>query len=166
MSTDALTAIGVVRTFLTTDIMPVVPKAAASELRAAVKLLETAATELADRHGSVRAETDDLIGFCARAGTLLGLDSVSAEAAAQARRAQAEPSGPALELLWADARSLTTTVLPRLQDQATASDEARFLLKHLYRCLGEHARSRLAWQSVFPAAASNPGAEEPPKGYA
>lgn len=166
MSIDALAALGVVRTFLTTDIVPLVPEASAGELRAAVKLLETAAIELADRHGSVRAETVDLIGFCARAGMLLGLDSVSSQATAQARRAQAEPSGPALELLWADARSLATSVLPRLQDQAAASDEARSLLKHLYRCLGGHARSRLVWQSVFPAAGGNPGAEEPPKGYA
>lgn len=165
MSIDALAALGVVRTFLTTDIVPLVPKASASELRAAVKLLETAAIELADRHGSVRAETGDLIGFCARAGTMLGLDSVSSEAAAQGRRAQAEPSGPALELLWSDARSLATTVLPPLQDQAAASEEARCLLKELYRCLGDHARSRLAWQSVFSAASSKPGGEESPKGY-
>ncbi len=166
MSIDALATLEVVRTFLTTDIMPVVPKESAGELRAAVKLLETAAIELADRHGSVRVETDDLIGFCAQAATLLGLASVASEATAQACRAQAEPSGPALELLRADARSLCAAVLPRLQDRAAESDQARSLLKHFYRCLGDHARSRLTWQSVFPATTSNPGAEEPRKGHA
>ncbi|MCV7410624.1 hypothetical protein AWC05_20585 [Mycobacterium florentinum] len=166
MSIDALAALGVVRTFLSADIVPVVPEASAGELRAAVKLLETAAIELADRHSSVRAESVDLIGLCARAATLLGLDTVSLEATAQGRRTQAEPSSPAMELLWADARSLTTTVVSRLQDQATASEQARCLLRQFYRCLGDHARSRLAWQSVFPAAGSNTGVEEPLKGGA
>ncbi|MBF6556339.1 MAG: hypothetical protein IVW52_09230 [Acidimicrobiales bacterium] len=152
-----LATLATVRQFLT-DLVPEVSGERAGEVRAAVKLLETAEIELNVRHNSLTTETDDLIGYCREIGPLVGRRETAATCEQLAQRLRAgATSMTALDELWRDTRSLTTSLLTALQriesDPATSQAEQRAaadLLERVYGCLGAHARSRLSWQSVFP----------------
>jgi hypothetical protein len=157
MTIDGLSTVASVRAFLVAEVLPAVPRELAGELRAAVKLLATAETELDVRHASLSAETRDMIAHCAEAARLLGLQNAGA---ACERLAAARTDGATLTEVgrrWGEARELSSSILPALQrreSDPTATDTdrgaARELLRRFYACLTGHARARLGWQSVFP----------------
>ena len=155
---DGLTTLVAVSRFLTAEVLPAVPRELAGEIRAAVKLLETAGTELNDRQRSLTAETRDLIGHCADIARVLDLaDAASRCAQLSSGTEDADGTLTVLERIWNEARSLTTSLIVALQQRDLDPDLAhtvreahRELLARVYGCLAGYARSRLTWQSVFP----------------
>jgi hypothetical protein len=152
-----LATLATVSAFLAGDVLPVVPKELTGEVRAAVKLLETAARELDERYHSVTTEIRDLLDRCADIAGALGLDD-SASACARLRQEAGSSDGTltGLEAVRRKARSLTSALIVALHQAefgdgitATQRDAHRALLFRTYACLARHPRSRLSWQSVF-----------------
>lgn len=144
---DTLDQIG---RFLTTEVVGAVPAELAGEVRAAVKLLRTAATELNNRHVLVRAETDELLALIDEALVYLPSSLFVDECATlRARAATSDASLREMDQLLGAVYAVTTRVITALQ-RAPRSPGAARALDGLYAALGRHAESRLPWQAVFP----------------
>jgi aminoglycoside phosphotransferase (APT) family kinase protein len=163
-SYDGSATLATVSTFLTDDVLPAVPNELTGEVRAAVKLLETAAREFDQRYRSVTAETRELLDRGTDIGNALGLADAVSACARLRRRAESSRAGLIeLDEVCGAARALTSSLIVALQtaeldDGTTAArrEAHRELLASTYACLVEHPRSRLSWQSVFPAASPRP----------
>jgi hypothetical protein len=160
---DGLETLARVRAFLCEQIVPSVPGELASEVRAAVKLLDTAAIELNQRHALLLAELADSIDYCQRAAQLVGRPD-STQTWLAACRTLAERAGePGLDLrgldgVLRDVRALGSTLLVELgkHQRASGAETAGELAAEFCACLGDHARRRLAWQAVFPVSPDSP----------
>lgn len=156
---DGLATLDAVRAFLAERVAPSVPGELAGDLRAVVKLLETSGLELNERQVRLRAELTDLLGYADRIIRLFGLEPHGPVLLALFRRAeQPELDLRGLDALWRDARALCAALLVELRQfrdlpdtPADARDAATQLAAEFCACLGEHARARLPWQSVFPS---------------
>lgn len=168
-SFDGFATLATVCGFLTGDVLPAIPRELAGEVRAAVKLLETAATEFNDRPRSLAAETHDLIGLCAEIARMLDLADVTSSCTRLTRATEsAHGTLTALEETWREARTLTSTLISALQQAEFGQDipgsvrsAHHDVLARTYACLAGHARSRLTWQSVFPTTSRPPTAANP-----
>lgn len=133
MSPAGEDTIAAVRSYLTEQVLPGLSQGQRSEFRAALKLLDEAAAELAGRSALRELELRELIPLCEQADTVLG------------RPASGGGSSDREDLLGA----VEERVLA-LQEQVRAGGEGRDLLRSLYACLRHHALQRTPWQSVFP----------------
>jgi hypothetical protein len=165
---DGLAALRDVRVFLAEQIVPVVPAELAGELRAALKLLDTAGVELNVRNRALRDEIADLLDYAERIARLRQSEPCRLACRTLARRAE-DPGLDlaALDLLWHEARALSASLLVELRhyqdDPATPKDaraHAGALAAEFCARLGGHARARLSWQAVFPVPAAPHYSEE------
>lgn len=131
MRADGLTTLTAVAGFLDDEVVLAVPPEMAGEVRAAAKLLRTAATELAVRHREVAVEIDDLLALC----------EVTEPDAVRLLRSRATEDLAAQEDVREQVHELASHVMARLDGLG---------LDVFLHCLGEHAARRQSWQAVFP----------------
>jgi hypothetical protein len=137
---DGLQTLAAVRSFLEDVVLAEVPQHLAGELRAAVKLLESAQAELGCLHAVLLRESEELLDLC------------EGSARAQALRARLAPAPEQLAeraALHREIRGLSAETIERLQADGSAT--ARERLDDLYATLGRHSHTRVPWQSVFEA---------------
>ena len=153
MSVGPFDTLASISAFLSRDLLSVVPKEMASEVRAAVKLLQDAAVELDWLPGVLHGECEELLALEARAQQLIELD-ISDES----RQLVNAPTASISEQIERHrlVRETATCALLKLQSRirTTSTDKDRSLklrelLDQYYETLGRHAETRLRWQSVF-----------------
>ena len=154
MTPHGLDALLDISRFLTADILPAVPSALASELRAAIKILETAADELNLLYPLLREECE----------ALFELEHESASHCHNTARAlppltdlRAQLIQLGLDLrgliaLHAQTRARASVQLASLRAQAATDAQARRLEQRYYQLLQRQAARRIVWQSVFDGA--------------
>ena len=139
--------------FLSGDVLPVVPKEMASEIRAAVKLLQDIADELDWLPALLRAECEEIVALQAEAEELTGL-GIGAELRQQINAPTASISEQ-IELHRHISETSVGIVLKlqaRIRELSASKEDStnlRKLLDRYYETLGRHAETRLRWQSVF-----------------
>ncbi len=121
MKPGAIAAIAAIGEFLEAHVLPAVPAEQRSELRAARKLLDEAARELAALPAVAAAEATELRALC--------------DAREEDRRG----------VLAAVEKRIT-----ELQESIRAGHAGRERLEEIYAMLGRQAALRLPFQSVFP----------------
>ena len=153
MSVGPFETLASVRDFLTRDVLPAVPKEIASEVRAAVKLLEEVADELDWLPAVLRAACEEMLALQIKTQGVIvtGIDD-------ELRRQIVAPPGSIreqLELHRTMTEMVTSVVLKlqagirELSAESGASIALRDLLDQYYDMLGRHAETHLRWQSVF-----------------
>jgi hypothetical protein len=157
---EGLATLASVRQFLL-RLVPEVRDELSGEVRAAVKLLDTAEIELNERHRSLTVETQALLDHCRSMAELVGRrDVADRRESLLGRLKPGQLTLAELEALGRETGELTSSLIGELQavesagESAPESDEsarraARDALRDVYACLGRHARARLSWQSVF-----------------
>jgi acyl-CoA reductase-like NAD-dependent aldehyde dehydrogenase len=153
MSVGPFDTLASISAFLSRDLLSVVPKEMASEVRAAVKLLQDVADELDWLPAVLRAECEDLLALEARAQQLIKLDIND-----ESRKLISAPTASISEQidLHRNVCEAATRAVLKLQSRirTTSTDKEdslklRELLDQYYETLGRHAETRLRWQSVF-----------------
>ena len=153
MSVGPFETLASISAFLSRDLLAVVPKEMASEVRAAVKLLQDVADELDWLPAVLHAECQELLTFQARAQQLVGLE-ISDELRQQINAPTASINEQ-IDLHRNISEATTRIVLKlqaRIRTSSTDKDHSlklRELLDRYYETLGRHAETRLRWQSVF-----------------
>ena len=153
MTPDGLEALALVSRFLADSVVPAVPRAMTAELRAAIKLLDTARIELGCLFPVLRDECRELLLLNEAADKLL---SQSASITIETLHEQVEGGYPDLPALMAMHRSILERMSERLCSLQTLeaqnpTPDLRKLLQRIYTALGRHAETRLPWQAVFPS---------------
>ena len=154
MTPHGLDAIVEVSLFLEQDILPSVPANLRSELRAAIKILHSAATELNVMTPLLRRECAELLVLNDEStACLTPTTTAQSSTALRARLADTALDLRGLLALHEDVQQATTahmTTLLALSASAGATGErSRALLLRYYQALAQHALQRLPWQSVF-----------------
>ena len=153
MSVGPFETLASISAFLSRDLLSVVPKEMASEVRAAVKLLQDVADELDWLPAVLGAECEEQLALETRAQQLVEL-----EIGDELRQQVKAPSASVREQidLHRNISEATTRIVLKLQAHIRASStdknhslKLRELLDQYYETLGRHAETRLRWQSVF-----------------
>jgi len=159
MTLNGFESLALVRRYLATEVVAIVPHHVAAELRAVVKLLDTAMIELAELPLILPAEIAAMRDLCREGQAVLatGNDEVAGQACIQA---QGDPTMRNLRELIEEHREAGEQLgrlITRLQGaQSSEREDAHAyrlssLLDRIYQVLGRQADDRLTWQSVFPA---------------
>lgn len=154
-SADPIAAVGA---YLQDAVLPGVAQEQRSELRAAIKLLQSAARELDELPGVLGAQIAELRTLCAAAEWVL--DPGNDEPVPAHR----EPPATLTVLRARDdeARAAAGRAIEALQQHLRTTtgehEPAERVLAGLFEALGRHAARRMAWQSVFPVAPDTEGA--------
>ena len=156
MTPDGLAALELVSTFLAKDILPAVPRALSGELRAAIKLLDTARDELDALYPTLLNECRELLALCADAQALLRdlspVDSEPLISLAQ-RVEQGFEDLSALMSCHREVLDLVSRMFLSFQDVDFGAPKNRAdvdaMLQRFCAVLGRHAEKRLPWQAVF-----------------
>jgi len=153
MSVGPFETLASIGTFLSRDLLSVVPKEMASEVRAAIKLLQDVADELDWLPAVLTDECKELLTLQARARQLIELETGD--------ELQQQINAPTTCIseqiaLYRNISEATTCIVLKLQsDIRTSSTDKEDSLKlsglldQYYETLGRHAETRLRWQSVF-----------------
>jgi hypothetical protein len=140
MSTDGLSTIEGVADFLATEVVPAVGHQLRGEVRAAVKLLRTAAVELAVRHREIGEEIRELLDLC--------VPLVDAEQRRVLARLADRVGAQVLDLREQEALRLELhAVVGTVMSGLVRTDPAA--VSALVDALGRHASRRSTWQAVF-----------------
>ncbi len=158
MIPDGLGALALLSQFLTREVLPAVPPALTTELRAAIKLLDSTRDELDALYPTLLVECSELLGLVEDAGVLLSARPtplVSTHLSALSRQvAQGFKNLSALAACHRELRVLTAASLLALQQLAAegpaAQRDLQALLQRFYAVLARHAETRVPWQVVFP----------------
>ncbi len=156
MTPHGLDAIQEVSLFLEQDILPTVTAALRSELRAAIKILHSAATELNVMTPLLQRECHELLRLNDESARALEADATTPSSDALRPRL----ADPALDLrslfaLHEEIQQVVTLRMTALLElsgiDAVNGERSRALLLRYYDVLARHATQRLPWQSVFTA---------------
>ena len=158
MIPDGLASLTLVSKFLARDVLPMVPRALTTELRAAIKLLDTARDELDALYPRLLHECRELLKLCGDANALLRDLSATFDPTPFASLTQrVEHEFTDLSSLMASHREIlkmtgaTFLSLQHLEQQArTNRTDLGAMLQRFSATLGRHAATRLPWQAVFP----------------
>ena len=136
------------------DGLPSVPADPRSELRAGVKILHSAASELNVMNPLLRQECTALLALQDESAAPLTLTTAAQSSAAlRARLADTSLDLRALFALHEDVLQATTAHMAVLLKQSASAGASgarnRALLSRYYQTLAQHALRRLPWQSVF-----------------
>lgn len=157
MTPDGFETLALVRDYLALEVVPALPDHIATEVKAAVKLLDTASAEFAALGTVLPDEIAELRSLCQQGLAALGEPD---------RRHESTANEDAADLpgLLAERRRLagqSTVLIGRLQARIAGSAESDIerkascdLLARFIETLGSQARRRTPWQSVFPQAAA------------
>lgn len=150
---DPFTTFNATAAFLKTDVLPVTPAALRSELRAAIKNIESAARELETLHPRSERECRELAALCKGFAEVLGDPPPMVAIFAQKldRRCSSTPN---LLGLRAEIQALLSAQMREARSRsaaASASERERLdaMLHGCYDTLGRHAAAASAWQDVF-----------------
>jgi hypothetical protein len=165
MNPDGFETLALVRDYLASEVVPALPDHIATEVKAAVKLLDTVSVELAASGTSLPDEIAELRSLCQQGLAALGepdrrpdgdLDAHSLGAA----NPHANEDTADLPGLLAERRRLTglaAVLISQLQAHIASSVEREGarkascnLLARFFETLGGQVRRRTPWQSVFP----------------
>lgn len=155
MTPDGLAALKLVSAFLAQDILPAVPRALTGELRAAIKLLDTARDELDALYPALLNECRELLALCGDAQPLLGDLSVdSTPLKSLARRVdQGFTDLSALMACHREVLELVSRTFLAIQgsdfDPLKNRADLDAMLQRFCTVLARHAQTRLPWQAVF-----------------
>jgi hypothetical protein len=156
MTPNGLEALALVSKFLTQRLLPAVPPALTSELRAAIKLLDTARDELDVVYPLLIEECRELIALCRDAHTLLGELAASCDAEVLTTLAARTEIGFAdLSALMACHREVCEWVsaillaLQRVEHDRPGNPAVSAMLLRFCAVLGRYAERRLPWQIIF-----------------
>ena len=158
MIPDGLASLTLVSKFLAQDVLPMVPRALTTELRAAIKLLDTARDELDSLYPRLLDECRELLELCGDAHALLHDLSATFDPTPFASLTQrVEHQFMDLSSLMASHREIlemtgaTFLSLQRLDPHPQKNwAKERAMLRRFSATLGRHAATRLPWQAVFP----------------
>jgi hypothetical protein len=153
MSVGPFETLAAVRDFLSREVLPTVPKEMASEVRAAVKLLQDVADELDWLPAVLHAECAEMLALHIKTQEMIatGVDE-------ELRRKIVSPPGSLSEqrelhrAMIETASSVVRKLQAGVREASSGSVEStklRALLDQHYEILGRHAETRLRWQSVF-----------------
>ncbi len=158
MIPNGLGALALLSQYLTHQVLPAVPPALTTELRAAIKLLDSTREELDALYPTLLEECSELLGLLEDAGVLLNARPtplVSTHLSALSR--QCEQGFKNLSTLAVCHRELcefTAASLLALQQLAPEGHaeqrDLQALLQRFYAVLARHAETRVPWQVVFP----------------
>lgn len=144
-----LEALATVRAFLSDRIVGAVPAELVGEMRAAVKLLRAVEDELGVLPGMLHEECRALLDLLRRGSE--ALEEATPDALGELLGAATTPRE--LFDVQRTLRGRLGELLPRLQDAArggpAGAATARRVLLDAYAALGDCARTRGRWQSVF-----------------
>ena len=155
MTFSAFETLAAIGDFLTKEVLPVVPKAMSSEVRAMVKLLQNVADELDWLPAVLWAECEELEELARSAQRILGdqgdeIGDTLPPSVASLSSVRELPDA------HRESSERVTTLVPQLQARirtragsGAASASLGEFLDRCYETLGRHAETRLRWQSVF-----------------
>jgi hypothetical protein len=155
MSGDPFATLASVRDFLSNQVLSVVPKEMASEVRAAAKLLQNVADEIDWLPAVLRAECEEMLALQSKTQEVIKV-GISDDL----RQQIIAPPGSIREQLelHRNMTEIVTTIVLKLQTrmrelsaETEESMNLRAVLDQYYEMLGRHAETRLRWQSVFTA---------------
>lgn len=154
MTPHGLDAIIEVSRFLEQDIVPSVPAEFKSELKAAIKILQSAATELNVSSPMLRQECTELLALNEESSACAALPTtVASNTAMHARLADSALDLRGLFALHQDVLAASNTHMTGLLELSASvgsdRERSRALLLRYYQLLEQHAVRRLPWQSVF-----------------
>lgn len=165
MIPDGLETLALVRDFLASEVVPALPDHIATEVKAAVKLLDAVSVEFAASGTILPDEIAGLRGLCLEGLAALGEPDRRPDAnidtqAIGVAHPHANEDAADLPDLLAERRRLTglsAVLIGQLQARIASPverDGARKasgnLLARFFEALGSQARRRTPWQSVFP----------------
>ncbi len=153
MTPDGLQSLALVSRYLAESVVPAVPRAMTAELRAVIKLLDTAQVELGSLFPVLHDECRELLLLNEAVDSLL---SPAASIALTTLHEQFKHGCADLPALMATHRRILERTSERLCSlQALAAlnpaPEPHELLQRIYTVLGRQAETRLPWQAVFPS---------------
>lgn len=162
MTLDGFETLALVKRYLASEVIPLLPEHVATEVRASLKLLDNAANEFALSPAMLPREIAEL--------QMLGRGSMILLAADPRGEAAAKIPDP--DIFHAEAGDLSNDVrdllalrlrlgnhlailVPSLQDLAAIGGDgiaegAKSLLVRIYHVMSRQARERMTFQSVFP----------------
>ncbi|MBI2799424.1 MAG: hypothetical protein HYX63_03905 [Gammaproteobacteria bacterium] len=155
---DGLAALTLVSKFLTRDVLPVIPRALTAELRATIKLLDTARDELDALYPRLLDECRELLALDGDAHVLLhdlaaSFDPTPLTSLTQ-RVARGSTDLTALMACHRELLEVTAAAFLSLQQLDREAQKNRTdvpaMLRRFCAVLGRHAETRLPWQAVFP----------------
>jgi len=160
---NVFASLDAVQAFLDAQVLPQVPGELRSELRAAIKVLADAGREIDALPVLLARECATMLDLLTDARALDGA-IVTPSGLEDWRRRHAEADAGGLRDLSAFHEALNAEVgrvlvaiqraaraaVPVGADADASHAACRALARHFYQALGEQARSRLDWQSVFP----------------
>ena len=160
MMPHGLDAIAEVGRFLEQDLLPSLPAALRGELRAAIKLLHSAAAELNVMTPLLRRECSELLALNDESAPILATHAPAPpDTTLRARLADTELNLRGLFTLHDEVQLAVTlrmtALLSMVATAGTVGERSRALLLRFYQTLEHHAAQRLPWQSVFAGSLSD-----------